>query len=632
MFSTFHNQIDMNITNDKTTDPFDIDPELEDSVKTIVFWGGLLLVFMIIGNFMAHVHKNNEYDTFFKNKKKRDECNSLNKELEYYFNDYSDYSKKLSEYSKANRISHYFFNTLILYSIFYIGYLITRYFYFNNASYVIEIMFYLVTLVELFTMISSLTFVQFKNIDSLSAEKDKVCLVIPFGGARIEDKVNMLKYVTDNAKLTFPSDNIYLIHNGKNKTPDINIVNRCKSFGVNYVYLPIPSKSYAIYYSSKYLINKHNSVMMIDDDVLLPENLLLPSFQYDRMDIDMWAHMICAEKPNSNDPFLKKMLIYCQDIEYRFAGFMKQLQSGTKSSTLLSHHGAISLYKKKTLEKVMSKHDGVFDGEDYLMGIIAYNMGYRMKTVPSQYVPTKTPDNIIDFYKQRVYSWDYVILKFVKHHIKILLNFRSLDLVMKLNTFYNLWTVFQDFLRLPNLIIMTFFKFDYKWLVTYLCLATFIKSIGIITVLYFKNKVDHIPMRYGTSLLLIYPIYNIFSYVLRCIAQVRFLLVFENKVCHDVRLQHRPQFPNIMKYYDNLDEINWQTVYNTDNHDINDSITIDISSDKNCDIACLSSTDALELEKAGNSGGNFYHTEYFTIDKSEIQSQDVALIENTQTT
>lgn len=558
----------MNVTENliENKNPVDINPSLQNSIYTLIFWGGIFCIIIIFITFVIHAMRNNIYEELFKNEIPDQNINELKKELNKYFDDCNNYNKKLITYGKANRIRHYISNFMITYCMMYIGYMISRYFYFYNISVGIEITFYIITLLELITLILSITFIQSKNINTIDPEKDNVCLVIPFGGTKIEEKVKTLEKVTNDAKKIFPLKNIYLIHNGKSKIPDQTIVDKCKSFGVNYFYIPVPSKSYALYYASNYIIKKEFSVMMIDDDVLLPNNLIIPAFEYDGINVDIWAHMICAEKPDNNSSYFQKMIIYCQDIEYRFAGFMKQFQSAGRTATLLSHHGAISLYKNKVLQDVMSNHDGVFDGEDYLMGIIAYNRGDRMKIVSSQYVPTKTPDNIIDFYKQRVYSWDYVNLKFVKHHFRILLNFRNFDLIMKLNIFYNLWTVFQDLVRLPNILLMVFLRFNYTWLVTYLCLATILKSIGIIFVLYFKNKMAHLKIKYGLSLLVIYPIYNLFCYFLRLIAMLRFIFYYENKVCYDIKLKDRPQFPNILKYYKNIDDINWQEIYLSNNN------------------------------------------------------------------
>jgi len=95
-----------------------------------------------------------------------------------------------------------------------------------------------------------------------------------------------------------------------------------------------------------------------------------------------------------------------------------------------------------------------------------------------------------------------------------------------------------------------------------------------------KTRRTHLKIKYGLSLLVIYPIYNLFCYFLRLIAMLRFIFYYENKVCYDIKLKDRLQFPNILRYYKNIDDINWQEIYIINNiipAIKNNNLKIDIS-------------------------------------------------------
>ena len=71
----------------------------------------------------------------------------------------------------------------------------------------------------------------------------------------------------------------------------------------------------------------------------------------------------------------------------------------------------------------MEKHDSIFHGEDLMMGILAYLSDYKLKVIEGVFVQTKTPTKLLGtggLVKQRIYSWDYVVLKFVGTYIRIL--------------------------------------------------------------------------------------------------------------------------------------------------------------------------------------------------------------------
>jgi len=70
-------------------------------------------------------------------------------------------------------------------------------------------------------------------------------LMIPFGGARLEDKLPTLRKVIESACEIFEPKAIFLLHNGRDLTPkcyeQIRLIT--DEYEVNYVYIPLPNKS-----------------------------------------------------------------------------------------------------------------------------------------------------------------------------------------------------------------------------------------------------------------------------------------------------------------------------------------------------------------------------------------------------
>jgi hypothetical protein len=397
------------------------------------------------------------------------------------------------------------------------------------------------------------------DLNLISIKETNTCLLIPFGGNDLTSKLPLLQRVLDAAKINFKPENIFLIHNGKTSKPFESIHQFATQNNINYCYVPVPSKSYALYYATNYLIEAYEYVMLIDADVLIGENLQMSTME----NVDIFAYMISAEPPTSNDSYLNKLLIYSQDVEYRFAGFNKYLQSRmSKNSTTISHHGAASLYKKNILKIVMAEHDGIFDGEDYTMGIIAYFKGFIMKTIPKNYViPTETPNTLYGLYQQRVNSWDYVILKFVPHQFYLI--FRcDISWPIKINAFFHLWTVFQDFTRIITIIfILSYEKNNLQFALIVVGILV-IKSLLIMFLV--RCKIKHSPLKLSKfdnkMLILYYPFYTLLSYVYRLLGQFKYLFVYSSRIQNDILLKDRPKLPNILDY-DRLENIDWDLIF-----------------------------------------------------------------------
>ncbi len=544
--------------------------------------------------------------------------------LKHFYEDIHHFACKFTKYKKYLYFHHYAKNIIFLYTVgvvLYYIYTIKN----TNVNLYLEILFYIISGIEILLLLVSIFFnkhtlehLTHANNDTKNRTKN-ITLLVAFGGSNLSSKLDTLDKLIDSSLKIYDGKNIIICYNYKT-TPDENIINFIKNKKVNVVCIPFPNKSYAIAYTSlKFVKTKY--VMIIDDDVFLPETMVIPS---NINDVNIWGYMICAKKPDDNMSVFGKYLTYCQDIEYRFAGFIKQFQSYFNKSSTLSHHGAISMYEKTTFDKIMSLHDCVFDGEDYLMGILAYENNLKMSIVSEQYVPTIVPHTFKSLSLQRIISWDYVILKYIVENLYVLFKFENKNYITKLIGFFHIWTIYQDFIRIPNLIFMILKSSSYIYFLIYFIASLLIKSICILFVLYIKNVFNShiIPYNYGLFMVIGYPIYTIYTSILRLLGQLRYLLYFDSRIHNNVLFKDRPLIPCILNYTNDVDisDIDWLNVY-----------------DVNTNYSVLNTTleNSLSNRELNNILSNsLSNHEYMTmkdnvsIDINKYQSEDYDTIEN----
>jgi len=519
----------------------------------------LFVIFFFVILMFKNLYYKNLFIFFMNNSIK-----NYREKLQYYKNQLIKYELNKTKYYRICLITHYCF------SIFYIGFFSWCLYYLhdfikNRNIPGVEIIFTIILSLEILLSIISIlprNKVICKDafdLNLVSIKETNTCLLIPFGGAELVSKLKTLSKVIEASKTNFNYKDIYLIHNGRTDKPQREIEIFCRRNKINYCYVPVPSKSYAIYYASKNLLKNYTYTMLIDADVLIGENLQMSMID----NVDIFAYMISAEKPEYNEPYLNKLLIFSQDIEYRFAGFNKYLQSRlSKTSTTISHHGAASLYKTSVLKIIMDDHDGIFDGEDYMMGLIAYFKGYCMKTIPKNYViPTETPNNLSILYSQRVNSWDYVILKFIPHQLYLIFSC-NISLPIKINAFFYLWTIFQDFTRIITITFIILYEDNKLQFLLIIIGMLVIKSLLILFLTKCKIKYASFQttLKDDILILLYFPFYTILTFIFRLLGQIKYLLIFNKRLQHNILLKDRPQLPNVLDH-DQLENIDWQTIY-----------------------------------------------------------------------
>ena len=204
------------------------------------------------------------------------------------------------------------------------------------------------------------------------------------------------------------------------------------------------------------------------------------------------------------------------------------------------------------------------------MGINSYFDNKTMKVVPEQYIPTTVPSTLSSLARQRIMSWDYVILKFIWQHVRIICKFERKNYLTKIIAFLNIWTICQDFLRIINIIIIVLYTTQYLWIILYIALVVFVKSFCILLILYTRKTFNGtiIPVKYGLFMIIGYPIYTVLMTFFRMIAEIRYLVWYSQDISDNILFKDRPLLPFIYNYCDSYFDkssniINWFNIFQT---------------------------------------------------------------------
>lgn len=401
---------------------------------------------------------------------------------------------------------------------------------------------------------------------------EKTCILIPFGGSTLENRLSYIGDTMQRASRLVDSRSVYLLHNGSDLCPKLydKIKKICDDNNTTYVYVPQPNKSYAIYYAAKYLCGGYDQAMIIDDDVPLNDDTYIPT-----MNTEVGAYLITSYVDDKMSPYVKT-LAELQGTEYLLSGMTKIAQSRWNlSASALSHHGAVGLWKIKELVFVMSKHNTIFHGEDLMMGILAYLSNFRLKVVEGVFVRTKVPDKLFGnggLIKQRIYSWDYIVLKFVGTYFRILFHGSLFEhMMLKIFVAYELWTLFIDIQRIPLIL----------WMVINnpLNLLIFISAIYLLNlvILIWFNYVTmyDFDVKVGFGTLLLFPAYKFLLVLFRIFGELNYLIKYRSTMHrYPTLIENMPELPNILEDSGmDLHSIKWDKIY-SDNSYIRESIMV----------------------------------------------------------
>ena len=340
--------------------------------------------------------------------------------------------------------------------------------------------------------------------------KHKVCLLIAHYGG-----YGALADSLEPALSIFPPEHIFVCHNSNHLHPfdkgkagqtlkKIRELERTKGLTkhINYAYSCEGNKTLAIYAVALHKCKHMKYCMMIDNDVILPEDLHIPMDIFgdkNQSHVKALAFTIKASNP-FNRAGLTNWVSAMQNIEYIKAGWTKMLQSQLGSA--LYAHGAISLWEKDIMVSVFKQHNTFFDGEDLQMGVIlhGFNQGYAIKTVANVSVETEVPSHSIcwkwnterakkqypvpffhtllrlcfeaplkcgnwgcgynekSLFRQRVASWDKGAQRAFMWYMQLLfMNWSMSTIALKPYLFYEVWSIINDW-SWPWLMVLFFWS------------------------------------------------------------------------------------------------------------------------------------------------------------------------------
>ena len=212
-------------------------------------------------------------------------------------------------------------------------------------------------------------------------------------------------------RLIHPSEQV--IANGNSATPLDNTAAVCEKYGVSHTWSPIGSKIVAQYVGC-FVAKQFPSVLLIDDDCLLPPNFPIVTERFSST-VKCIGYTIKSVGPNSRKGTLCQQ---AQDVEYKISGIQRAFAGKIGSATF--PHGAISIWQRELLIKTFEAHPGFSVSEDWFFGHVARQLGCRIQMCTAVFVETETPDAVLfsgggdrggfgemTIWKQRFFRWNF---------------------------------------------------------------------------------------------------------------------------------------------------------------------------------------------------------------------------------
>ncbi|KAL0206810.1 hypothetical protein P9112_012521 [Eukaryota sp. TZLM1-RC] len=333
----------------------------------------------------------------------------------------------------------------------------------------------------------------------------------------------------------FPPENIYICDNGNSKVPTDNTKDVVHSMcsKVNYLWISEGSKTMACYVASKFhAVTPY--VLVIDDDVLLPEKFSIDVSKFDDVTKAIAITIAAANTRSSNGKHLP--VVEFQSLEYLTAGFSKLFQSQYGSA--LFCHGAIGCWERSTYVKVLERHNGVFRAEDLTCGIILQELGkgYRIETIGHDVITTVVPNHWVckrlfrckcpeaSLVKQRCTSWEPGSHRIILRMVKLLLFYWSRpNLILKPFLIYDLYCVIMDYVKI---LFIWYIIWQDPWPVFVgLVLSFIVYEILLLVFNYFtlRNRPD---LQNRLMIILSFPIYRFISQLFRVVGLLYNLLYY----------------------------------------------------------------------------------------------------------
>ncbi|CAO1636509.1 unnamed protein product [Parajaminaea phylloscopi] len=186
----------------------------------------------------------------------------------------------------------------------------------------------------------------------------------------------------------FPAQSIFVVDNGNTEKGTDASEAVCAEWGVNYLFVPVGSKIGAEYVGiNQPKMEPFKYVMVIDDDVELPDNLPLVTERFEKNPrVGCVGYTLQSIGPNGTKGTMVQQL---QDLEYRLSGLRHCM--GAKYGSATFPHGAIILWQREVFVELFKRHPGFKISEDLCFGIICRLSGRYVDFCSQVAVPTETP-------------------------------------------------------------------------------------------------------------------------------------------------------------------------------------------------------------------------------------------------
>jgi hypothetical protein len=333
--------------------------------------------------------------------------------------------------------------------------------------------------------------------------RDDIALIIP-----VHKGEEIIQKTLEHALEVFQSHNIFVIDNGKHEINFDNTQQICNNLNVNYYYIPIGSKTSAIYAGLK-LTHNYKYVMQIDDDVHLNPNMSFPI----KDDTDIIAYTIGVDNNN-------KIIEYLQDIEYKMSGITKAYKSHFGSDMFC--HGAISLWRRDVFLDVLEHHPMYTISDDWFNGYVSNSLGYKLSVCDKDFILTDVPNKFlissgrlsgygnITLFSQRYKRWyrsKFLQLFYVLYYILFSWN-QKIKILIVQKFFFILDILRLIFAVAKFLLIIPYFYLNYKLsLIMLFVYLTY--SIIVILIFNFWNLQKH--ERIPIYVICINPLYRLYD-------------------------------------------------------------------------------------------------------------------------
>eukprot|EP00835_Amoeboradix_gromovi_P002244 NODE_123_length_18841_cov_0.279693.p1 type:complete len:837 gc:universal NODE_123_length_18841_cov_0.279693:13673-11163(-) len=325
--------------------------------------------------------------------------------------------------------------------------------------------------------------------------------------------------------------NIFIADNGNEKKPMDDTLEVIKKMHpkINYRWNNIGSKTLAQYLAVRQIVKERNDIkhiMIIDDDVTISPHLRFP---VERIEGNTKA-LVIGIRGVDNKGKQKVLWTKWQDMEYKVSDFVKIFQD--QYSSVMYPHGAISLWDKEILLKILIDHDAIFYADDVKMGMWLTRRGYRLGYYADAVVNTATPASILgpspNYYNQRVRSWDFAEHMLTWRYIKCLCfgyvkNSPFQTLVLKFFQLYSLYTNLIDWLKIPGIV---FYMTHEPGVFGITFSSMLILNTGSILAWNYISCRNRPDIRISLTTILTFPIYKLISSIIRIISVFRCALVY----------------------------------------------------------------------------------------------------------